>query len=90
MLNTIMSKFLGRNYHLAVLVTVLSFILCLYGHMTGGEWTTLAGGIFAAFRAGDALVNWIHRANIDEDLDESHLPPSTRQEKHSGEKTDHE
>lgn len=60
-MQTFIDKFLGRNFHLAVLIVCLSFYLCLYGHMTGGEWTTLAGGIFAAFRAGDAVVNYIHK-----------------------------
>jgi hypothetical protein len=60
-MQTFIDKFLGRNFHLAVLIVCLSFYLCLSGHMTGGEWTTLAGGIFAAFRVGDAVVNFIHQ-----------------------------
>lgn len=59
-MNTFIQKFLGRNYHLALMIVVFSFALCLWGRMTGGEFATLAGGIFAAFRTGDAVVNWIH------------------------------
>ncbi len=55
------SKFMGRNYHLALLIVLLSYTLCLFGHMTGQAFATLAAGIFGSFRAGDAVVNWIHR-----------------------------
>jgi hypothetical protein len=39
--------------------------------VSGGEYVTLVGGVFSAFRAGDAVVNWIHRGK-DDDLDETH------------------
>lgn len=71
MINTMFAKFLGRNYHLALLICICAFYLCLAGKLTGGEYATLVGGIFSAFRAGDAVVNWIHRQK-DDDLDETH------------------
>lgn len=71
MINTLFAKFLGRNYHLAVLICVCAFYLCVIGRMTGNEFGILCGGIFASFRAGDAVVNWIHR-DKNNDLDETH------------------
>lgn len=71
MINTMFAKFLGRNYHLALLICICAFYLCLKGRLSGGEYTALCGGIFSAFRAGDAVVNWIHQKKND-DLDETH------------------
>ncbi len=71
MINTIFAKFLGRNYHLAILICLCSFYLCLSGKLSGAEYATLVGGIFSAFRAGDAVVNWIHKGK-DDDLDQTH------------------
>jgi hypothetical protein len=73
-MNTMFAKFLGRNYHLAVLICICAFYLCLKGRLSGGEYGALCGGIFSAFRAGDAVVNWIHREK-DDDLDETHKKP---------------
>lgn len=72
-MNMFVSKFLGRNYNLALLVCICAFYLCLVGRMSGNEYAILVGGIFTSFRAGDAVVNWIHRDSKD-DLDESHKP----------------
>lgn len=72
--NTIFAKFLGRNYHLALLICICAFYLCLSGRMTGNEYGILVGGVFASFRIGDAVVNWIHSGKTD-DLDETHKKP---------------
>jgi len=69
----LVEKFLGRNYHLALLCIILSFTLCLYGHMTGAEFVTIATATFTGFRAGDAVVNWIYR----EKSGASPSPPSS-------------
>lgn len=70
-MNTIFAKFLGRNYHLALLICICAFWLCLKGRMTGNEYGILVAAVFGSFRAGDAVVNWIHRDKTD-DLDETH------------------
>ena len=64
-MDKILAKFFGRNYHLAVFICTCAFALCLKGHMTGGEYSALVGGVFASFRAGDAVVNWIHKDKPD-------------------------
>ena len=86
MISTMMSKFLGRNYHLALLICICAFFLCLRGHMTGNEYGILVGGVFASFRAGDAVVNWIHRDQGNCDLDQTHKP----EPECPAEKTNHE
>jgi hypothetical protein len=60
-MQTFIDKFMGRNYHLALLICGGGLFLCWYTRMTGGEYVTLCLGIFGGFRAGDAVVNWIHR-----------------------------
>ncbi len=67
----IFAKFLGRNYHLALLICGGALFLCWFGKMSGGEYVTVCCSIFAGFRAGDAVVNWIHK-DKNNDLDESH------------------
>jgi hypothetical protein len=59
-MNLFIEKFLGRNYHLALLIVGMAFGLCVSNHMTGVTFGSVALGIFTSFRAGDAVVNWIH------------------------------
>lgn len=75
-MDTFIQKFMGRNYHLAMLIVILSYTLCLWGHMTGAEFATLAGGIFSGFRAGDAIVNWIHARRATDDSPNSEPCPA--------------
>jgi hypothetical protein len=55
----LLTKYLSRNYHLAVLVIGVS-AFGLFRHLvSGGEWASIALGVITAFRAGDAMVNWL-------------------------------
>ncbi len=53
-------KFLGRNYHLALFILTGCMIAMYLGKMSGHEYVELSLGIFASFRTGDAIVNWLH------------------------------
>jgi hypothetical protein len=74
-MDVFIEKFLGRNFHLAILVIALSYTLCLWGHMTGGEFAGVATAVFTAFRAGDAAVNWIRKDKPDPIQPTLYQPP---------------
>ena len=55
----LLAKFLSRNYHMAMFVLVVSAV-ALFSHLvSGGEWVAVSTGVVTAFRAGDAVVNWL-------------------------------
>jgi hypothetical protein len=54
-----MSKFLSRNFHLAAGAILVASLALFCRLLTGGEWVTLTLGVVTAFRAGDAIVNWV-------------------------------
>lgn len=65
MKDLIFGKFLSRNYHLALLICGGGLLLCWYHRMDGAQFVTLCLGVFTGFRAGDAVVNWIHKDKDD-------------------------
>jgi len=46
-----------------LIVIVIGSVALFTGRLTGVSWVTLACTVVTTFRAGDALVNWIHRDN---------------------------
>lgn len=66
MKDIILGKFLGRNYHLALLICGGGLLLTWFMKMTGAQYVTLCLGVFSGFRAGDAIVNWIHKDKADD------------------------
>jgi uncharacterized membrane protein YjjP (DUF1212 family) len=57
----LLAKYLSRNYHLVLLVIGISAVALFQKLISGGEWATIATATIAAFRAGDAVVEWIHK-----------------------------
>ena len=61
--DSILAKYLSRNYHLVLLVIGVSALGLFYRLISGGEWVAVASACVAAFRIGDAVVEWIHKQN---------------------------
>lgn len=57
------ASYLSRNFHLVLIVLGISTWALFTGRLTGVSWATLAGTLVTTFRAGDAVVNWIHKDN---------------------------
>ena len=64
-MNVIIEKLLSRNYHLAILAMTGAFIGMYMKVLTGAEYVTLCVSVVGMFRAGDAVVNWIHAGKDD-------------------------
>jgi uncharacterized membrane protein YjjP (DUF1212 family) len=61
--DNVFAKYLSRNYHLVLLVIGISAVALFYKLISGGEWVAIASACVAAFRAGDAVVEWLHTRN---------------------------
>lgn len=55
-----LSKFLSRNYHLALIGLISGVVALFTSYMHPGEFVTLTLGIVSSFRAGDVAVNWLN------------------------------
>lgn len=63
----LVDKLLSRNYHLALIAECGGLVAMFCRLLTGAQFVTLSLGIVTMFRAGDAVVNWIHRDSKEPD-----------------------
>jgi uncharacterized membrane protein YjjP (DUF1212 family) len=61
--DSLVAKYLSRNFHLVLLVIGISAVALFSRLITGGEWVAVSGACITAFRAGDAMVEWLHSRN---------------------------
>lgn len=59
--DSVIAKYLSRNYHLVLLVICVSAVAMFKHLMSGGEWVAVSTAVVTAFRAGDAMVEWLHK-----------------------------
>ena len=60
-MNNALSKYFSRNYHLVLLVISISAVALFHHLITGVEWASIATACVTAFRAGDAMVEYLHK-----------------------------